>query len=295
MGINIGINGIRVKQGSKRSLEFDFETKSWHGGPAYFVGLEGKLLYNNFVLSDRISFDSYQIQNDSFFYLNNDNNSNFRGNLVTEISNEAIGYIENIRKDGDIQFAIELIYRWQNIIRLEKVINENIGNGHVLVGPVYWHKTEPKLNVPRSEWIKILKQLKYSEIELFEVNKLSFSEDEKLKQAFGYVREAETQLRSGNYDGVLADCRSAIESLAKYASEGQVKQGFELIMEKVFPEIQKKQDPFKSLLKNISDFSQLGRHAEYPHLTISRDEAEFILISTLNVFSFLSRRLVKTK
>jgi hypothetical protein len=289
LSIDIGLNGIQVKPGSNRTLEFSFNVKSWFGGPAYLTGLEGQLLYNNFTLSDQIRLTSHQIQSGALLSLDKD--SNLFGKFETNISNEAIKYIEENRKDGDIQFTIKIIYRWQKILNAEKFDFQSIRDGNVPVGPIRWNEATPFITVARSTWVQLLKQLKYSEIELFEVNKLSFSEDENLKQAFEFLREAETQLRSGNHDGVLADCKLAFESAAKYAANGKTQKGFELILEKVFPEHKDKQKPFNEIIQSISDFSQFGRHAGYPHIPISRDEAEFIYIATLDVFSFISRRL----
>ena len=211
------------------------------------------------------------------------------GNLEVSFNNEAIKYIEDIRKDSDPQFTFNIIYRFQKVIT-QSPSHTVINSGDVQVGPIRWLETAPFFTVPRSEWIKLLKMMKYSEVEIFEVNKLVFKNDENLNQAFEYLKEAESQLRLGNYDGVLVDCKLAFESAAKYAANGKTKQGFDLILENVFPDIVKKQTPFNDFIQSISNYSQLGRHADYPHLPIDRDEAEFIYIATLNVFSFISRR-----
>lgn len=294
MSINLKIEECQAKHGTNKSLEFRFNAESWFGGPAYLVDLDGRLFYNNYMLSEKIYFNSYNFQSNPMFYLGKEN-LNFRGNLETHLSTEAIKHIEETRRDGDIQFTLKIIYKWQKILNPEKMTSENIQDGNVLVGPVRWSVTEPFFGVARSSWLQILERLGYSEIELFEVNKLSFSNDEKLGKAYEYLQEAKNQLRLNNYDGVLTDCKAAFESAAKFAAAGQVKQGYELISEKVFPGLTEKQKPFNDMIQSISDFMQLGRHAGYPHISISRAEAEFIYVSTLNILSFVSRGFKTTQ
>jgi hypothetical protein len=289
LSIRFEITGIQGLPGPLRLLKFGFKVESWHDRPAFLAGLDGKLSYNNLILSDKVQFHSYQFQNGSSFRLIE--SPYFQGDFITSISSEALKLIEDSRKDGDVQLTLNLIYQWQKILQTQVPTNQNLTEGIVQVGPVRWSETSTFYTIPKSTWLNILKQLQYSEIELFEVNKLSFSEDDNLKQAFGYLREAETQLRSGNYDGVLGDCRSAFESAAKYASAGKVEKGFDLILEKSFPGVTQKREPFNGLIDNISKFSHLGRHAGYPPEPISRDEAEFIYIATMDIFSFISRRL----
>lgn len=292
MAIRIEITSAQVKHGSQnRILQFNFEVKSWHSKPAFLAGSEGQVTYNNYTLSDHFRFYSYQFQNPNTIYLANDHH--FQGSLEVNLSKEAIHYIEEFRKEGDIQFHFNIIYRWQKILNENQITPENMSNGNVLVGPTQWHETQTHYTIARSGWIQLLKQLRYSEIELFEIQKSAIIEKEIWDESMRLFKDAENTFRHGDFEGTLAKCRQSMEGLAKHYSPDDVKAGYALLLEKVFPNNKEKQEPINALITGISNFAHLGRHANNPPVKISKEDAEFVLISTLNLFSFFSQRLSK--
>ena len=269
-------------------LKFDLRLDEYWDEDVMFCGLEGQLLYGDNVLSNSVKVQFFNLSSSKIIRL--DKSINFIGNIFVSINDEALSFIEEKRNAGDIQLKVKMIYSFQNII--QEVPAKPGENKVFIVGPVQWRESDPYFNIPKSQWINVLNQLKYSEIELFEVNKGSLISDPNLVQAFNYLTNAQKELRNGNYDGVLVDCRASFESAAKYASEGSLKLGYDLLLDKAFKE-DKKRTLLNSHINSINDYSHLGRHADYPSVRIDRDEAEFIFISTLNVFSLLSRRLAK--
>jgi hypothetical protein len=146
--------------------------------------------------------------------------------------------------------------------------------------------------VPQSIWIGLLSKMGWSELALFEIPMLPFRDDPNLKTALDRLRDAEARLRGGDYRGVIAKCRDAFESAAKYEAAGNVAKGFDLLFERAFKADGVKPALVSSIVKALRDHAnELGRHEQYPALPAARSEAEFVYASTVAMFSMLSRRL----
>ncbi len=93
----------------------------------------------------------------------------------------------------------------------------------------------------------------------------------------------------------MAKCHAAFESAARYEAQGDLKKGFDLLLRRAFPESENKSELLNKLIQSLRDYSQLARHENYPALHISRGEAEFTLITSLSLFSVISRRLAQAE
>jgi len=114
-----------------------------------------------------------------------------------------------------------------------------------------------------------------------------------LATAIARLREAEGRLRAGDYRGVIAKCRDALESAAKYEAAGDVSKGFDLLFTRAFKGDATKPPLVEKIVLALRDHANaLGRHEQYPVLPASRSEAEFCYATTVALFSMLSRRLV---
>ncbi len=204
------------------------------------------------------------------------------GSLIAPLSTASLRFIEEKRFDRALSFELRLIatlhetHGTKTKIRLEEFP----------ASPV----------IARSDWVKLLSKMEWSELELFELSIAALRDDENLRTAFQLLRDAEALLREGRYKSVLAHCRQAFESAAKHESAGQVKKGFELLFERAFPESQneEKRKALNHLIDALSAYAHLlGRHEQYPALHVSRDESEFGFRITLSLFSLLSRRFTR--
>jgi hypothetical protein len=205
--------------------------------------------------------------------------------LTAPLSAAAIQFIEDNRGSGDVALQLDLTYQWYEVAARD-------GDKWSL-GPVNWNQHQAHCPViARSNWLALLTDMKWTEIEIFEVPSASFGEFQDLPAATARMRQAETSLRSGDYNGVLAHCRAAMEAAAKaQARSDEVKKGFELLFSAALPEHAEKRKILSEFVQKLSDYAHLGRHESFPALQITKSEAQFVYTSTLGLFSFLGRRL----
>lgn len=210
--------------------------------------------------------------------------------MFVPLNAEAIRFVERTRGEDDVQLVLTLRYQHQEAIRVRQ---QQGGQEKEMLygGRVKWETTGSSFRVSRSDWVKCLRGLGWTEVELFEILKPELFDDKNLETALTLVREAETALRQHDTKGVLDKCAKAFESAAKYESSGDTKKGFDLLLNRAFPESNDKQSKLNDLIKSLRDYTQLGRHEQYPALHIGRSEAEMVLAVTLSLFSAITRRL----
>jgi hypothetical protein len=214
--------------------------------------------------------------------------------LIAPLSTEALRFIEDRRQGRDVALQLTLRARWQEA--LDPARDGAVADRPVYVGgPVSWETSAVTIQIPQSEWLKRLSELRWSETELFEVAAHPFRDDEKLAESYQFLREAETALRQTDYNGVLCKCFQGIEAAQQYALQGDTRKGFELLLALAFPMPEEKGEAISGILRRLREYAVLGRPAEYPTFHISREEAEFMLTCTLAIFSLLSRRVAKSE
>lgn len=75
------------------------------------------------------------------------------------------------------------------------------------------HDGRIQWKIPQSEWVKLLPQLEWSEIELLELPREFLRSHPGLARARERLKDAETALARGDWEGVLQDCRKAYEAV----------------------------------------------------------------------------------
>jgi hypothetical protein len=209
--------------------------------------------------------------------------------LIAIVSDSAIQFVEEIRGAGDLSFQLELQYQWHESVR---------GDGETYVlGAINWdNRVAQSQPIARSRWLQLLAEMKWSEIDVFEVRTASFSHFEDLPTAASRLRHAESALRNGDWNGVLAHCRAALEGAAKAQTRSDdLRKGFELLFSAAVPEHSQKRAVLDDFVKALSAYAHFGRHESFPALQITRSEAELVYTTTLSLFSFLGRRLSKVE
>lgn len=281
--MNFEVQGLSARPGPERALLLSCRYR-WNERDAFLLSLDGRLSYKGRVLSEHAYVEKTH-WGDSRALLRQ--NADYYCSLVVPISSEAIRFIEQNRGDADVQLTLELRCKWQE--------PQMESSGSVVGGgAIYWQSMPTNFQaIPRSEWLKRLNEMEWDEIELFEIAKLPLLEEPSLTEALRLLAEAQTALRNCDYKGVLAKCSEAFESAAKYQAQGDTKQGFESLFSQVLSEFEEKQRVMNSLTERFREYTHFGRHARYPALHISRDEAEFVLTTSLGLFSLISRRMGK--
>lgn len=283
---------VNGRPGPERAIIVNFSFQ-WHRSqPAFLLDMEGSVSWNDRVLTEAIYLQTVNWLGEHPAILEKEN-LGVSATLVIPLSSEAIRYIEERRQQSDVSLRLKIRYRWQEAFRDEspRQIDADQPEGRYLTGAVSWQPVEHSVNIARSDWLRLLGQMEWGHTELFEVAAIPFHDDPNLTEALRLLQDATTALRSSDPKGVLTKCREAFESAAKYESAGDLKKGYELLLARAFPEEEAKRSLLNSLIKNLTDYAHLGRHAQYPALHIGREEAEFMLTASLGLFSMLSRRL----
>jgi len=145
------------------------------------------------------------------------------------------------------------------------------------------------LTVDRDKWAGILKTIGWAEIEIFEVEPGALGDDPAIQDAIGRLRQAEHAFRTrSGPDEVLVHCFKALEGIAKAKGAGDLVAGFKVLMEETFPKDEGKRTLVNEVIRKVKDFAHFGRHEEIPPVTVSFDEARFILTTTMGLMQLMT-------
>lgn len=112
-----------------------------------------------------------------------------------DLTSEQLTLMEDLRGSGDLVFNLHFLCE--------------VSNGDDVVGG----DDDVRFYVNRSSWIAVMKQFGRDRIVLLEVDLPT--EAGEIKTAVSLLKRAREELDAGNYDGVVQQCRRAIESVQK--------------------------------------------------------------------------------
>jgi hypothetical protein len=299
MSLAIEVQRVSANPGPQRSLRFACRLIWGRSTWGFLLGLDGRMTWNKHILSETLLLDQWQWPRDSPALMRQEHGFQI-GSIVAPVSREAITFIEERRhaqSKGDVTLELEVRYRWQEAIKLPPGSpGENTATGCTrAAGAVVWDKIDVPYFVPQSEWLKRLAEMEWSQTELFEVAATPLKTSEELKRALQLLHEAQQAMSQGHYNTVLAHCYSACESAAHRTAGGDdKKEGWRLLLEAAMPESEEKRKAMDDLIFKLTKYTQAGRHEGAATVPVSREEAEFTLVTTLGLFSMLSRRLANS-
>jgi hypothetical protein len=143
--------------------------------------------------------------------------------------------------------------------------------------------------IPQSEWIKILKNLLWLELEVLEVPLSRICSIPSLARAVSRFEDAQECYRRGDWEESMLNCRKAFEAIVQDAT-GQsnmknANQAFISIMGEGV-----KTNRLNELAKSLGDFLHLGRHENLPDITIKRADSELGLLLTGAILTYLGQQ-----
>lgn len=164
----------------------------------HLVGLEAKLKFQNSIVATDSSFPNRPV------YFTNDNPVS----ISFPIEKEKIAILEKHRKkDIDLSLSISLV------TALYSGIKTSSGQEEDVISKFSWANGETTFKFSQSEWISLLPKLGFKAFELVEVpisNELIAAE---FAQSIAELKQAKHYLDSGDYDKVVAHCRTALEPI----------------------------------------------------------------------------------
>ncbi|MDX2252944.1 MAG: HEPN domain-containing protein [Nitrospira sp.] len=212
-----------------------------------------------------------------------------RGALYIPLNSSALDEIERHRQ-GDLEIRID------SRVLAAPVREVSLGGDTVQIleaaaETTFMHDGVSPVSfiIAQSKWINLLSQMRWSDLEIFEIPMEAFSSDENLKRAMDLLREAQKRFSRGDWPGVLQNCRQSFEAAA--ANVGQTSDkptAFQRLVGRVGGG--KKSDKLNDLLKAVSEFCHLGRHEDFPAVCITREDARAALRCALSIFALLGGR-----
>ncbi len=164
------------------------------------LGIEAKLSYKDNQLSLATSF-----QNKSL-YTNNENTVY----LDFPIDQLRLRKLEDIReKDVTLKIHINLTFALYEELKIE------VKSTITICSKFERADGELDLVIPQSNWLKVLSSLGYRAFEMIEVPSINDMIGEEYVLSMNELREANQYLHRGEYDKVVAHCRSALEPSRK--------------------------------------------------------------------------------
>lgn len=211
------------------------------------------------------------------------------GDIVIPLSSSAIQLLEERRNGGDLPLQID------SRILVAGVITGPDGHQLVLSAPIESRFSSSavggsiELRIPQSEWVKLLRQLEWSEMELMELPMTLLRSEPRLARARDRLKEAESCLTQGDWDGVLQNCRMAWEAAA-IGLTGE--ESHRVALPKLAAYFGKgpKAEQLDSLAKKLGEFLHLARHDQPDHVSITRADAVLGLRITASLLDYIARR-----
>ncbi|MEW6058518.1 MAG: hypothetical protein AB1540_18130 [Bdellovibrionota bacterium] len=292
MGLVLQVQTVSAQGPPCRSIELDCILENKFGGPSEVAILEAWVTVvtaRNLTVADGFCLRQHHVRTERATFRTG---IRYLCKISLPLNAELIEAIEKERHGQDIEF---LIRSRVLVAPIQSMSMEARQSTFILAPPEEIEFVDSRGSSPirhpiaESEWIKILTQLKWSEIELFEVPMEAFSADTELQRAIGLVRTAQERFQQGDWDGTLESCYRAFEAASVDAGQTQEKkENFKKLLDRVGGG--EKSERLNTLIKSLNNYCHLGRHEDFPAVTITCADARAVLRCTLSIFSLLGGR-----
>lgn len=206
------------------------------------------------------------------------------GAFHVELPAPVIHHIEQRRGGGDVKLVFSSrvlaseIYASNDIAMLKPPRETQFTDG----GSGFLEYT-----IPQSEWVKLLKGLGWSELEILEIPSNRLRVVPHLAKALERLEDAQQNYRNGDWEETLMNCRKAFEAIVQdFSGEpdmGKAREAFASILGEG-----EKAERFDKLAKSLGDFLHLGRHET--GVSIKRSDSEFALLLTGALLTYLGQQ-----
>lgn len=274
---------ITGRSGPVRMLNIAVKFKT-EGTNTFVPWLACELKIENQLLVPPIQFSSFPM------FL--ERQGGFWSSQEFAIPNESLQFIEKNRaKTGDVHLNAEVKFRYENFDlsktdkpALEKFLNTFSSTGYT--------SRDHTIVIPRSDWLRQLTHLGWSNVQLFEIDVRPLQQDKNLDASIKCLQQATVLFREGEYDSTLSACVQAFAKASAVQIADTPLRGFEAILFRCFRDEQKRTE-IKTLLETTQRLCSLGAKEQYPRLPFNRTEVEYCLKATLAAFELLSRKLAE--
>jgi len=193
------------------------------------------------------------------------------GAFVLQLSTAALKNIEERRAGRDVEISLSS----RVLVSEVQIINGNKVLG-VPYETAFGNHESFKYTIPQSEWIKMLRNLEWNELELLELPINKIRAIPSMARAFDRFGDAQLCYRREDWPGTMLNCRKIFEAIVQdeTGSEGMGKasQAIKSIMGEG-----KKADCLDKVIKELGTFLHLGRHEQLSSVSIGWADAQLSL------------------
>ena len=208
-----------------------------------------------------------------------DPNQRYQGHLVIPLNSETLARIEEERAGTDLTFRIE------SRVRLCAVVQQ--GTEQLLGVPYETRFADGQYTIPQSDWIKILRGLNWSELDLLEIPSAAISASPNLARAYKRLEDGQNFYRRGDWEEAMSNCRKAFEALIKdTAGKDDLSQGLDAFTRLINQK--DKAEQINALVKTFTQFLHLARHEQHPAVPITRGDAQLAIQVTASTLGYIA-------
>lgn len=148
------------------------------------------------------------------------------------------------------------------------------------------------ITIPRDKWIKILEGIGYGDYEIVEITRGEMDK-ELYSRSISHLKDAQSRLNHGDYDGCLLSCRKAIEAMIKATTKGEGKQveAFKAVLVEQLGA--KRAEYLAGIISRVKEWTNVAAHSQGQPVEYTRAEAAFILNSTTNILYLIDSLSLK--
>ncbi len=281
--MRVDFSNLYVEAGPQRKVKITVDLSWTENRVVFLAALSGRFLANGVPIIEHLAVDNQSLRNsDPVFERGHRRQVTLHGSIALP----GLHAVERSRGDADVRISFDLTSMVTIAVPFKTVNGEQT---YVAGAPLWNVAWSPDKSLARSDWLKWLKDVGFGDIELIELPVDGLRGDPPFEAALVHIRDAESAFRTGQYDTVLFQCRKAIEAMAQHAANGHTKKGFELVLAEAFGDDAARVGSFNGVIRALSELDHtLGRHAQYPPISVTRQEAEFALSAHARLLGLLS-------
>ena len=146
---------------------------------------------------------------------------------------------------------------------------------------------EVEHTIPQSEWIRLLREMGWSEMQLLELPSRGLRSDARLARALKRLEDAQDCHRRGLWAESVANCRKVFEAVVKDVSgQDSMDHALEVIQGFVVDPI--RAEKINEISLALSSFLHLARHEKFPEVVITPSDSMFALQMSTGLLAYLA-------
>lgn len=283
MGVRFEIQQIQGRPAPGMRLEVLFEGKEVQGELDEVLSFSGSIWYCDTLVAPSLDLKTMKNSEGDFTYIQKDH-QRLRVEAGALVIPDALTQIEAQRGDEDLLLEFRLHFTWKElpIAGIEKSINKFTISEQLVIPQT----------IKRSDWVRILGELNWSEIQSLEIPSEAFQVEGVLGDVPKHLARAQKALRAHDFESVLTQCRKAIDASSMAdgpATETFNQVGWGLLLNKAYPGDPDQQGKISEYAKTLKVLLQAGPHVR--GRTPSRPEALFSFAAVSSLFMLLAKQI----